>query len=387
MKKLTSLIFGILISFFSTYAQEPEFTVLLEENMHDAIDMLQTSSGDYVIAGTIQAHVLVFVAKVSKYGDLLWSNYFVGDMQWFARITQKSNGHILIPMNNSIPHLLELSESGDSLGCTVIHEPKRSYFGQVIEMADSSLVATELIYNEDIWFPAIDSSYLIKMDKLGNIINKTAIQYHEIKQISPNGNNNILSLITPYSSVNTRIIGYDINGQEISNSYCTSMNPNLFSINKLSNDQYMSCGYIDGKSMHGAISKFNNYGEIEFCKEYPSFAYFMSATSDLSSGLIYLLGQKDDSCTITAMDFSGNVISEYIVDDSLIGTDIIFENDNLYLCGYYEYSYSSHRSCFIKINKNSVLSIDEGYSFPEIKTYPNPARDYVIFELPTYTIN
>ena len=162
MKKLTFLLARLLMVTNLLYSQSPGFTKLLGENMNFTIDMIQTIDGNFIIAGNDQNQSNVFVTSVNNEneGEILWSRYFNGEMLWYSRIAQKSDGNILIPMGNFNPVLVELNVLGDSVSSTTIPETKRSYFGSVVELQDSLVFVSEIIFNDDPFVPKVDSSYL-----------------------------------------------------------------------------------------------------------------------------------------------------------------------------------------------------------------------------------
>lgn len=380
MKQIIALTIGILISSLTTRAQSPDFTVLLDENMHYVVDMLYTTSGNFVIAGTLTNQTNVYTTAISKEGEILWSNFYYGQMLWYANIIQKSDGNILIPMSNYNPFMLEINQSGDSVGCVTISETNKSFFGSVIEMPDSSLIATEIVLNNDPFFPAVDSSFLVKLSPECCIIDKYPSQFFDIKDIISCSESSLFAITEDYNtSIHSHIVKYNLEGQVISTSSCTVLNPYLHSISRLNSGYFFALGYKYSKSdMQAVLAKFDINGQIMFCNEYSN-NYFVSLSNYESSEKLYILGQTVELCTVKTLDYSGNIISDFIIDDSLTGNNIIFLDNYLYIAAVYNYC-TAPRSCLIKIHKDSILSVNENHVYSKLEVYPNPASNYVIFE-------
>lgn len=78
------------------------------------------------------------------------------------------------------------------------------------------------------------------------------------------------------------------------------------------------------------------------------------------------------------MDYAGNPISSFTLNDSLIGNTIIFDAGNFYLAGHYDGSeVNAVGSRFLIINADSVFSVAENFNNLKIVIYPNPAKDKI----------
>jgi len=388
MKRLiTSVIIIIFISSLTTSAQPPGFTVMLGENMNYVVDMIQTSSGTFIIAGTTTVQDQVFITEISAEGELLWSKFFDGKMLWYSDILQTSNGNILIPMSRSDAFLLEINHLGDSVSSLSINEPQRAYFESVIEMPGSTYFASEILYSDDPFFYAADSCIFVKLSSDLSIIDKYPSQLSDIKDLIVYLLNEFYALGEDYDhhSVNSLLLKMSSEGQVLSSSSCASLDPYLHNISRLNSSAFISAGYCDGddRSMQAVLSIYDIDGQTSICNEYPG-SYFMSLTKDESSEIIYALGDTNDSCAITAINHSGNIISNFIVDDSLEGNTIIFDNNYLYIAGVYDY-FTSPRACLVKIHKDAMLSLNEDQDNSFLKVYPNPAMSYFIAEYAVQT--
>ncbi len=369
MKRIIAIIIIALISSLTIKAQPSGFTVLLDENMNYVVDMIQTSSSNFIIVGTLTNQSDIFVASLNEEGEMLWSNYFYGKMRWYADITQRSNGNILIPTN---PYLLEINQSGDSVGCLAISSSSKSFFGSVIEMPDSSLIATEIVLNDDPFFPGVIDSYIQKYSPNGNFIEKFPSQFLDIKDIISCSDSTFFALVETDSLINSLIVKYNLEGQILSTSSCTEMNPNLHKIKRLNNNYFAAVGYKSSKkNIQAVFTKIDNNGQIMFCDEYLN-DIFLSFTNNESSEEVFTLGNTVDLCYVNKLDNSGNIISEFLVDDSLDGNNIIYFDDFLYIAGVYNYS-TEPRTCFIKVHKDSILSVNENQIYSKLEVYPNPA--------------
>ena len=370
MKRIIALIIILLIPLLSIKAQPTGFTKLLDENMKYVVDMIQTSSGNFIIVGTyITIESGIYVVSLNEEGEIIFKKYLDAKIRWYAGITQISNGNILIPNNH---YLLEINQSGDSVGCLAVSPSPESFFGSVIEMPDSSIIATEIIINDDPFFPGVIDSYIQKFSPEGNFIGKFPSQFLDIKDITPCSDSTFLALVETYSSINSHIVKYNLEGEIISTSSCTGMDPYLHKIKRINDNYFAAVGYkMNKKNMQAVFTKIDNTGQIMFCDEYSN-RYFPSFTKEESSEKLFILGNSSDQCYINTLDYSGNIISEYLVDNSLDGNNIIYSKDYLYIAGVYNYS-EDPRSCFIKIHKDSILSVNENQFYSKMEVYPNPA--------------
>lgn len=367
MKRIIAILIIALISSSSIKAQPSGFTKLLDDNMKYVVDMIQTSSGNFIIVGTyLTIGSGIYIVSLNEEGEILFSNYYDNKIRWYAGITQRSNGNILIPTNH---YLLEINQSGDSVGCLAISPSSESFFGSVIEMPDSSIIATEIIINDDPFFPGVIESYIQKYSPNGNFIEKFPSQFLDIKDLISCSDSTFFALVETETSTNSLIVKYNLEGQIISTSSCTEINPYLHKIKRLNNN-YFAVGYKIN-NMQAVFTKIDNNGQIIFCNEYSN-SYFSSLTNDESLEKIFILGNTDDLCFVNILDISGNIISETLVDDSLNGNNIIYFNDFLYIAGVYNYL-TEPRSCLIKIHKDSILSVNENQIYSKLEVYPNPA--------------
>lgn len=379
MKKIIALTIFIFISSFITKAQSQGFTVLLDENMHHVVDMIYSSSGNYILAGNVNNCTDMFITEISPEGETLWSRFYFGQMLWYASIIQKSDGNILIPMSNYYALLLEINQFGDSIRSVTIAETNKSFFGSVIEMPDSSLIATEIVLNDDPLFYAVDSSFLVKLSPGCSIIDKYPSQFLDIKDIILCSDSSIFAITEDGTSIRSFIVKYNIEGQILSISSCTELNPYLYRINRLNNNYFAAVGFkSDKRAMQAVLTIFDYNGQVKFCDEYSN-NFFISLSCDTFSETLFILGQNHDSCIVNTLSYSGELSGGYFIDDSLDGNNILYKNNYLYIAGIYNYC-TDPRSCFIKLHKDSVLSIHEEQVFSKFRVFPNPASDYVIFE-------
>jgi len=234
MKKWLLFLSSFCIAVTMLYSQSPDFTKLLGENMNCVVDMIPTADGNLIIAGNNKSQTMVFVTSVNTEGEIVWSNFFIGEMLWYSRIVQKSNGNILIPMGNFNPVLLELNNLGDSLGSITLSETTESYFGSVVELQDSLIFAAEIIYNDDPFFPDVDYSYLVKISENGNVIEKYLFNNEIIMDILPYSGNQLFVLVHPYDTIHSYVAKYNVSGELLATSSCNTLYPylnRLFEIN------------------------------------------------------------------------------------------------------------------------------------------------------------
>ena len=126
--------------------------------------------------------------------------------------------------------------------------------------------------------------------------------------------------------------------------------------------------------------KIDNAVNQVLCNTYPNWSFY-DITCDETSEKIYTLGSENSQSNINTIDYSGNLLSMYPMSDTLTCNTILYKDNYLYLTASFGEPYPNN-SCFIKIHKDSILSINEVMTNARINVYPNPARDYVFFELP-----
>jgi hypothetical protein len=79
------------------------------------------------------------------------------------------------------------------------------------------------------------------------------------------------------------------------------------------------------------------------------------------------------------MEYSGNIISQFTLNDSICGNNIIYDNGSIYLAGYYNYPVNQTGVRFMKINADAAFAIPEINGQSEITVSPNPAVNFVEF--------
>lgn len=364
-------------------AQPFNFKVLLEQEMTYVVDMIHTSSGNLIITGYNSIHDPVYIIEISTEGNILWSKHFSAQMLWYANILQTSNGHILIPLSRyGDAYILELNQSGDSLGCISVSEYRASYFESVIEMPGGTLFASEILYDNDPFYHIPDSSIIVKLNADFTVIEKYTTQLFSICDLKVCSATKFYALgAEPNYNNFLNVINSD--GQVVSNASSPDLDPELYYTCLRNDNSLLAAGsYDDNGSMSAALANFDNNGQTLFCNGYPG-NYFNSVTIDESDTKIFTLGNSSDSCFIYTIDDAGNLINRFFVDDSLSGNNILLLDDYFYITGVYYYLGRAHQyngAYLIKIPRNSILSLDENESNSFVKTYPNPASDYVIFE-------
>jgi len=380
MKTPVLIILVFTFQFNPLFSQTPDFVKLLDENMHYTVDMIQAFDDNFIIAGNDQGQSSVFVTSVNTQGEILWSNYFSGEMLWYSRISQKSNGNILIPMRDFFPVLLELNSQGDSVGSFSIIEQKKSYFARAIESSDSLLFVSQIFFNPDPFFPSVDSSHLIKVSTSGNIIDSYFFNSVDIKDILLNSKGNLFLLESTAGSSYSLIREYNLNGEILSSSSCNSNNPFLSRLFEADASTYFSLGHQGNKaSMNASLVGFDINNQVEFCNAYDD-SYFISMTYSSSTGKIYLLGEKNGYCNIKTVKPDGEQVNDLMISDSITGSCIRSFGESLYIAGINNYA-TDPRACFIKLHQDSVPLRIIDIEPAQLKVYPNPTKDYVWFEV------
>jgi hypothetical protein len=381
MKKLTTTLTAFFYAIIIIWAQPSVITVPLDNNLQMVTDMIQTSNGDFIITGINMGHSVVTVTCLSDEGEILWSSYLQGYMDWFTNIAEKSDGNLLIPMSDpNSAKLVELNQTGDSVNCLYISETNHSFFSSVIEINDSLIIAAEIIRNCDPWFPGFDSSLLVKIDEEFNLNEKIPSPFTTIKSLTKTSDTSFFALITSKISNEPSYIKYNLNGDALNSSTCSNSSISLFQhrIFRVNDNYLFAIGFqMENNSMKAHLSKFDQTGEVEYCNSYNN-PYFMSLTHNAASEKIFAVGNHFEICTIYCMDYAGNPISSFTLNDSLIGNTIIFDAGNFYLAGHYDGSeVNAVGSRFLIINADSVFSVAENFNNLKIVIYPNPAKDKI----------
>lgn len=302
-------------------------------------------------------------------------------MDWFTKIAEKSDGNLLIPMSDPYSaKLVKLNQTGDSVNCLYISESNHSFFSSVIEMNDSLIIAAEIIRNSDPWFPGFDSSLLVKIDEEFNVIEKIASPFRTIKSLTKTSDTIFFALSTSKDNQDTWYIKYNLEGDVLNDTTCSNSSITLLQhrIFRHNSNYLFAIGFqMENKSMQAHLSKFDQSGEVEYCNNYNN-PYFISLTYNPASENLFTVGNDNEICTIYCMDYAGNPISSFTLNDSLIGNTIIFDEGNFYLAGHYDGTeVNAVGSRFLIINADSVFSVAENFNNLKIVIYPNPAKDKI----------
>ena len=383
MKKITTIIALLLVTTNILFSQTAEFTKLLNEDMNKAVNMIKNSDGNFIIAGNNEHESNVFIACVSPQGEMLWSNYFLGKMHWTSKITQKSNGNILLPMGDFVSLLIELNSQGVALD-TIISCPDttNSYFNRAIEISDTTIIVSQIIYNDVYPFSSIDRSELLKISKDGEIIDNYPFNSSQINDLFLNSEKNLFLLQNSlHTTKNTYITELTTDGGVLSTTQCDINDQFLNKIFELDESNYFALGFTDSAS----LVCFNTNNFIQSCNEY-EYGWFTSVTKSLTNENIYALANthisnKSFSCNIVNIDSDGNVLRDFIISDSLTGDEIISDNEYLYIAGTTNYS-TEPRACFVKIHQDSIMSVPNSEQI-KFNIFPNPTSDYVFIQNPS----
>jgi len=195
MKKIYTLAIICIVAAHLSSAQTSEHTIILDVNMDYMADMIPTSSGDFVVVAKQNYMYSVAILLISSQGEILWNRSYYGDILSNARIYEKANGNIIIPMGIYYPHLMEINQSGDSIRSITINDHEGALFGSVIELPDSKLMATELIFNNDPYWPAVIGSRFVKLSPEMDIIEKYPVQNFEFRDMIPQSDSTLITVV------------------------------------------------------------------------------------------------------------------------------------------------------------------------------------------------
>ncbi len=298
-------------------------------------------------------------------------------MYYISSLLKKSDGNYFIAMDgeNHKGKLLETDSQGDSIwSWTTSSLNGKPRLGPIKELTDGSFILAENIYALDIAYPPVESNYY-HLDSEGSVILKFTASHVETYDIEVLSDNEFISAEIDYDG----IVKYNTNGQILNIDTCAVVATNYYgqwAINRLNEHRFFGSGritlswnpWID----KGLISEFNENGDFAYCAT-DSSTIDIEGVIPMSENKFIYHGLKN-----------GIVVGELVPPDLFIPKveiDTITSEDYTLLVSA-EYIYIFTWSVLIKIPLDAVVSnINEAINSP-IKIYPNPAKDYVIFESP-----
>jgi hypothetical protein len=379
MKKFT--IFFILSAFISLIgvSQQPYTVTKLDSTIYKVFEAITTDDGGFIIAGNNhydpESNKRVFIAKINGTGETLWKKNYPGFMNWISSMIKKSDGNYFIAMDgeNHKGVLLETNSEGDSISSwttTALYRDSR--LGPIRELPDGSFIVAENIYSTDIEYPPIESNYY-HLNSDGSVITQFDALHIETYDIEVISDNEFISAEIGHDG----IVKYNTDGGIMNSDTCADVATNYYgqwAINRLNDHRFFGSGRItlswNPWINKGLISEFDENGNFAYCAT-DSSTIDIEGVIPISENKFIYHGLKN-----------GIVVGEFAAPNLFIPRveiDTITSEDYTLLVSE-EYIYVFTWSALIKIPLDAVVSnIKEAINSP-VKVYPNPAKDYVIFE-------
>lgn len=389
MKKATILITSLILLVLSGYSQTPYTIIHFDSTIWSVTDVHKLNESEFIIVGNSKyiegQYHKIFIAKINTEGDILWKKEHAGWMQWYSSICAKSDGNYYITMEGPVHDalLLETNHIGDSVWSFTSTEPEANNkcFGSIKEFPDGRFVLSEAIYVTSIVSYVIKSNYYI-LTSNGTIISKFEAgdeQVFDIEIISEN------EFIAAESSWNHGIVKYNIEGQILNVDSCVEFpefESRMWEIYNISENQFYATGLNSNyPEKFGLLSNINGNGQVEYCAIDTSLNYFLGIIPTNDNQLIYY-GMKGEDTMIVGEMTSSNFIPKIEINNYFtpeVTSDILISNNTIYI--FAEIFNGPSRAGIIKIPVDSIVSSISELNYTSINTYPNPAKDYMVFKV------
>ncbi|MCD4683179.1 MAG: T9SS type A sorting domain-containing protein [Bacteroidales bacterium] len=392
MKKnhvLLSILLFFTIASSSQTVLFQKFYNLSEED--EANDIIATSDGNFFIAGKTknsEGIENILIIKVDDLGDTIWTKTYCGDSVSDARkIIQTSDGNYLIAgglMGKAL--LLKINIEGDSLWSMTFPNEYEEGFKEMIELPNSDIILIKWIYLLPI------SSRLIKIDSIGNIdwsIDGSCKEFHDLHLISDNE-----FLLSGWEGdvfyPNVFLRKYDFAGNLI-------FNKQFFEFQGQN-----KCMDISGQNVLlgcGREANVGGYQSVVIKTDFQGNAEEWFDLTNIPTWMVEALVIDDNDHIITCspsfvwekyyvngLNQTGNIIGSIELEITPAWGDIgiIDINEFLYVTGN-AYNNTNGKDIFlVKINLDSLVSTNtEEYiiAAKSINIYPNPANDIIYIDL------
>jgi len=330
MKKITFLFFLLSILFLNGNSQEPYTVIRLDSTIWKVFEAIRTDNGEFIIAGNNRydpgSNKYMFIAKINEAGEILWKKDYAGSMYWISSLIRKSDGNYFIAMDdvNYAGLLLETDSEGDSIWSwsTTALGYNRSRLGPIRELTDGTFILAENIYSNDYAFPPVESNYY-NLNSDGSVklkFDASNIETYDIEVVS---GHEFISAETEHQG----IVKYNTDGNILNVDKCIEIE----GVVPVSENRLIYHGVNNGL----VIGEFS-----------PPDLFFRRLELD----------------SISSWDYTLLVSGEYIYIFSQVDP------------------YPNERAVLVKIPLDSVVSKVKEPNICPVKIYPNPAKDYVIFE-------
>jgi hypothetical protein len=394
MKKFIIFVLGLFLTFNLCFSQNPYTIIELDSSIRKVVDVQKINENEFIIVGNskgvIGQYPNIFIAQISTNGEIIWKKEHKGYMQWFSSVCAKTDGNYYIAMEDTTHAaiLLETNHVGDSLWSFISTEPElnNKCFGSVKEFSNGKFVISECLNGLMIPFQVTESRYYI-MDEDGTIIHNFIANKWFACDIETVSENEFMAAEV-YSDVPSEydIIKYNTNGEVIYSDSCSFSQTSdnyLWELNKTSDNHFYATGrYHEHPESFGLISKINETGHIEYCSLDTSINYFLGMVQTDDGHKIYY-GMNDDFKMIIGEMTSSNIFSSKLEINNIVeGSNIFISNDYVYI--FVELFYE--KAGIIKIPVDSIVSSVVELNYGSLITYPNPANNYVVFEIGRYCI-
>lgn len=380
MKKILVLWIVFISSILISKSQNPGFNIPLGDDMDKVVDMIWTSDGNLLLAGVNSSNLKVFITKINTSGETLWTNYYNGNMTWYANLLENHDGNILVPMNFNMDYaaILELSPQGDSLGCLLSTSSKVGYFSDILELNDSGFLATNILYDTYPYFYP-DSTYLVRISPSLEITEKIPSPFMVVQGLKLIAGDELIATVNESNPYSTSIVRMNMQGQSIWTINEDELSANLINLLQMNENSFLAFGWTENPSTNSVIARFDSDGVLDY-SNVSSGSFINSVVRDPVDDLIYALNFNEGKCEVMTVNNSGEVISTYIADDSLETCILLMDDEYFYVAGFYSYPEGA-QGRLLKFNKNKLYSVGENRLLHAFSVYPNPAENIVRFEL------
>lgn len=318
------------ILFLNGNSQEPYTVIRLDSTIWKVFEAIRTDNGEFIIAGNNRydpgSNKYMFIAKINEAGEILWKKDYAGSMYWISSLIRKSDGNYFIAMDdvNYAGLLLETDSEGDSIWSwsTTALGYNRSRLGPIRELTDGTFILAENIYSNDYAFPPVESNYY-NLNSDGSVklkFDASNIETYDIEVVS---GHEFISAETEHQG----IVKYNTDGNILNVDKCIEIE----GVVPVSENRLIYHGVNNGL----VIGEFS-----------PPDLFFRRLELD----------------SISSWDYTLLVSGEYIYIFSQVDP------------------YPNERAVLVKIPLDSVVSKVKEPNICPVKIYPNPAKDYVIFE-------
>lgn len=393
MKKMIFFLILSAILSLTGKSQHPYTITRLDSTIYKIFEAIPTDDGGFIIAGNnfdSDSNKFFFIAKINNAGKTIWKKNYTGSMYYISSLLQESDGNYFIAMDgeNHKGLLLETNNAGDSIwSWTSSSFNGRSRLGPIRELPDGSFIVAENVYWTDYAYPPVESNYY-HLDSDGSVILKFSASHIETQDIEVISENEFISAEIFYDG----IVKYNTDGEIINNDTCNDVESNYYgqwAISRLNEHRFFASGHIYTSEFpyieRGLISEFDENGNFAYCTMDTSIVYFEGILTAKLNHLVYH-GVSNQGIVIGEFSPPDQFFPGLVV-DSVSSWDYTLAISGEYICLFSIVDpFPNERAVLVKIPLDAIVTNIKEPENCSVKVYPNPAKDYVIFESPEANI-